>query len=47
MSQEPLYSRDRLVTRSGQYTIYRLDRLETAGIAKIDRLPISIRILLE
>ena len=47
MSQESFNARDQLVTRSGQYTIYRLDRLETAGIAKIDRLPFSIRILLE
>ncbi|MDD5371538.1 MAG: aconitase family protein, partial [Anaerolineaceae bacterium] len=36
-----------LHTRSGDYTIYRLDRLEQAGLGKMERLPVSIRIMLE
>ncbi|NLG97016.1 MAG: aconitate hydratase AcnA [Chloroflexi bacterium] len=47
MTQDIFNTRDRLVTGSGAYTIYRLDRLEQAGVAQIDHLPFSIRILLE
>jgi aconitate hydratase len=47
MTQDVFNTRDQIATRSGDYTIYRLDRLESAGVAKIDRLPFSIRILLE
>ncbi len=47
MSQDLFNTRDQIATRAGSYTIYRLDRLETAGTAKIDRLPFSIRVLLE
>jgi aconitate hydratase len=47
MVQDLFNTCDQLVTRTGAYTIYRLDRLEPAGIARIDRLPFSIRILLE
>jgi len=36
-----------LSTKTGQYTIYRLDAIEKAGLAQLDRLPFSIRILLE
>jgi aconitate hydratase len=36
-----------LTTDSGKAVIYRLDRLERAGIGKISRLPFSIRILVE
>lgn len=36
-----------LSTKAGQYTIYRLDAIEKAGLAQLDRLPFSIRILLE
>ena len=36
-----------LSTKSGQYTIYRLDAIEKSGLAQLDRLPFSIRILLE
>ncbi len=34
-------------TKQGSFTYFRLSRLEELGIAKIDRLPFSIRILLE
>src|SRR5579875_1860700 len=34
-------------SRLGDHAIYRLDRLQQAGIAQIDRLPYTIRILLE
>jgi len=47
MSTDLLDVRDTIATRTGSYTIYRLDRLEAAGLAQIDRLPFSIRILLE
>lgn len=47
MTQEQFNTRDQLQTRSGKVTIHRLDRLESAGIAQIDRLPFSIRVLLE
>ena len=36
-----------LETNSGSYTIYRLNKLEKDGLVKLDRLPFSIRILLE
>jgi aconitate hydratase len=47
MTQEPLNTRDQLVIPDGKYTIYRLDRLDQTRDGKIDRLPFSIRILLE
>ncbi len=47
MTQDNFNTRDTLTTRSGSYTIFRLDRLESAGVAAIDRLPFSIRVLLE
>ncbi|MCZ7551400.1 MAG: aconitase family protein [Anaerolineales bacterium] len=34
-------------TSRGEYRIYRLERLEQAGLVKLERLPFSIRILLE
>jgi aconitate hydratase len=40
-------SRDTLSTPAGPVDVYRLDRLERAGLGRIDRLPFSIRILLE
>lgn len=43
----PFGARDVLQTPSGPVEIYRLDRLERAGLGAIDRLPFSIRILLE
>lgn len=47
MTQEFLDTRDRLVTSAGSFTIHRLDRLEENQISNIDRLPFSIRVLLE
>jgi len=38
---------DTLQTPSGLVEIYRLDRLERAGLGRVGRLPVSIRILLE
>lgn len=37
----------KLNTPQGDVLIYRLDRLETAGLARLERLPFSIRVLLE
>ncbi|MBM3470199.1 MAG: aconitate hydratase AcnA [Armatimonadetes bacterium] len=39
--------RDTLPTPAGPVEIYRLDRLERAGLGRPDRLPFSIRVLLE
>ncbi|NUQ66379.1 MAG: aconitate hydratase AcnA, partial [Pirellulales bacterium] len=44
---DPFGARDTLQTASGQIGIYRLDRLEAAGLTSISRLPFSIRLLLE
>ncbi|MEE9472484.1 MAG: aconitase family protein, partial [Acidimicrobiia bacterium] len=43
----PFDSRDTLDLSTGPATIYRLDALAKAGIADLDELPYSIRILLE
>jgi aconitate hydratase len=40
-------ARSTLKTPSGSYSIVRLDRLEKEGLCQIDRLPFSIRIMLE
>ncbi len=40
-------ARDYLKTSKGDFVIYRLDRLEKAGLLNLERLPFSIRILLE
>ncbi len=40
-------ARDTLKTTGGSYTFYRLDKLERDGLVKLDRLPYSIRVLLE
>ncbi len=40
-------SRDKLSLSSGSATIYRLDAAAKAGLTDIDRLPYSIRVLLE
>ncbi|MEW6249543.1 MAG: aconitate hydratase AcnA [Planctomycetota bacterium] len=42
-----LDARAALNTRGGEVAIYRLDALERAGLGRIDRLPYSIRVLLE
>jgi aconitase A len=47
MEQDIFNARDQVTTRSGSYTIYRLDRLEDAGLGRLSRLPFSIRVLLE
>lgn len=47
MTLDMFNSRDSIATVTGKYTIYRLDSLEAAGFAQIDRLPFSIRVLLE
>lgn len=47
MSQDYFGSRDTLKTSHGKYTIYRLDTLERAGLTKLNRLPFSIRVMLE
>ncbi|GAB4504668.1 MAG: aconitate hydratase AcnA [Anaerolineales bacterium] len=40
-------ARDILQTKHGTYIYYRLDALEKAGLTRLERLPFSIRILLE
>jgi aconitate hydratase len=40
-------ARDTLQTPSGSYRMVRLDRLEKEGLCQIDRLPFSIRVMLE
>ncbi len=44
---DPFAARDTFDTGSGQAGIYRLARLEEAGLGPISRLPFSIRVLLE
>ncbi len=45
--QDYFNARDALQTDSGPVTIYRLDALEKAGVATVNRLPFSIKVLLE
>jgi aconitate hydratase len=40
-------AKDSLKTSHGTYTIYRLDALEKAGLVTLNKLPVSIRVLLE
>ncbi len=47
MPQDYFNSRHVHKTSHGDYIIYRLDKLERDGLAQLDRLPFSIRILLE
>ena len=47
MTQDNFNARDTLKTAGGEYTFYRLDALEKAGLANLKKLPFSIRILLE
>jgi aconitate hydratase len=44
---DPFQARDLFETGSGKQAIYRLSRLEERGAGQIDRLPFSIRVLLE
>ncbi len=45
--QDFFHARDTLKVGQKKYTLYRLDALEKAGLTKLDRLPFSIRIMLE
>jgi aconitate hydratase len=47
MTSDPFDARDTLHAHGRSYTIYRLDSLEELGLTRIDRLPYSIRVLLE
>ena len=44
---DPFHARDTFETGSGRAGIYRLSRLEDAGLTSIGRLPFSLRVLLE
>ncbi|MBI1941905.1 MAG: aconitate hydratase AcnA [Acidobacteria bacterium] len=44
---DPFGARESINTASGPAIIFRLDRLEKAGLGKISRLPFSIKVLLE
>ena len=46
-THDPFHARDTFETGSGRAGIYRLSKLEDAGLTKIARLPYSIRVLLE
>ncbi|MDO5114015.1 MAG: aconitase family protein, partial [Planctomycetia bacterium] len=45
--QDPFLARDTFDTGNGQAVLYRLTTLEQAGVTQLDKLPYSIRILLE
>ena len=47
MTEDFFKARQVLNTKHGKYTIYRLDALEKAGLTTIQRLPYSIRVMLE
>jgi aconitate hydratase len=47
MTKDFFNAKDILDTSHGQYVYYRLDALEKEGHAKLSKLPISIRVLLE
>ena len=47
MTKDAFGARASLDTASGRATLYRLDRLEKAGLGNISRLPFSIKVLLE
>jgi aconitate hydratase len=47
MPHDPFQARSTLKTPAGEFDIYRLDALTKAGLGRIDRLPYSIRVLLE
>ena len=44
---DPFQARDTFDSGSGQVGIYRLSRLEQLGLCQVDRLPFSVRVLLE
>jgi aconitate hydratase len=47
MTQDYFQARQELSTSHGNYTIYRLKALEKSGLTHLDRLPFSIRVMLE
>jgi aconitate hydratase len=47
MEQDYFQTRDILKTSHANYIIYRLSKLEQAGLTRLDRLPFSIRVMLE
>ena len=47
VSFDPFGARDQFDTGHGTATLYRLSKLQDAGLGEIDRLPFSIRVLLE
>ena len=47
VAYDPFHARDTFDTGNGTAGIYRLSRLEDAGLTKVARLPYSIRMLLE
>lgn len=47
MTFDPFGTRDLFETGNGKATLYRLSKLEEAGLGEISRLPFSIRMLLE
>ncbi len=47
MTFDPFAARDQFDTGHGNATIYRLSKLQEAGLGQIDQLPFSIRVLLE
>jgi aconitate hydratase len=47
MPQDFFNAREVLKTSVGDYMIYRLDKLEQAGLTTLDKLPFSIRVMLE
>ncbi|KPK94715.1 MAG: aconitate hydratase [Anaerolineae bacterium SM23_ 63] len=47
MAEDIFSLRDVLKTKAGTFIIYRLDALEKNGLTTLDRLPFSVRILLE
>jgi aconitate hydratase len=47
MEQDYFQTRDVLKTSHANYIIYRLSKLEQAGLTRLDRLPFSIRVMLE
>jgi aconitate hydratase len=47
MTQDYFQARQDISTSHGKYTIYRLEALEKGGLTRLDRLPFSIRVMLE
>ncbi|MEN1679384.1 MAG: aconitate hydratase AcnA [Planctomycetota bacterium] len=47
MNTDPFGARDKFETGAGQAELFRLAKLEEAGLTKVDALPFSVRVLLE